>query len=139
MNPNANQGDKPPGYEEPGHASNQQGLSGASSAQETSGLQNMAESTGLASAARRIGGAGDYVRHTILGYVDRLTGDTASADEKDRLAARGYEQMNTGKEQPPAGIVQTPIPVEYYANEVNKPAAITDPSVLGGPDPKEKH
>ncbi|EPS35289.1 hypothetical protein H072_11337 [Dactylellina haptotyla CBS 200.50] len=117
----ATEPEKPPQYEEAppvGHSSAST-ASASVNPQPTSSLQNMIESSGIGDAARRIEGAGEYFRHTLLAQVDRFAGDVASADEKEQLANRGYDQMTTGKRTPQSttGFI-SPV-TEYYAPEAH--------------------
>ncbi|KAF3107424.1 hypothetical protein TWF102_000344 [Orbilia oligospora] len=67
--------------------------------------------SGIAQVTRRVTGAGDYFRNTILANVERLAGDAAIADEKERLARTGYQQMRGRPEEH----THTPPISEYYA------------------------
>ncbi|RVD90374.1 uncharacterized protein DFL_001340 [Arthrobotrys flagrans] len=53
----------------------------------------------ITQAARRVTGASEYFRNTILANVERLAGDAAIADEKERLARIGYQQMRGRSEE----------------------------------------
>ncbi|KAK6330638.1 hypothetical protein TWF718_002835 [Orbilia javanica] len=55
--------------------------------------------SGMAKVTRRATGAGEYFRNTILANVERLAGDAAVADEKERLARIGYQQMRGRSEE----------------------------------------
>ncbi|KAF3923600.1 hypothetical protein ABW21_db0202510 [Orbilia brochopaga] len=93
--------DKPPGYEAFPPTVNAPPTASTSAPPQPSGIQNMLESAGVGDAARRVEGASDYLRHTLMGFVDRVAGYRDAADEKDRLAAIGYDQMSTGKRREP--------------------------------------
>ncbi|KAF3903846.1 hypothetical protein ABW20_dc0100565 [Dactylellina cionopaga] len=114
-----NSNEKPPKYEEAppvGHSSTSSSAINTSQ-RPGSGIEDMVESIGLGDAARRVEGAGDYLRHTLLAHVDRFAGDHVSADEKERLANRGYDQMTTGKREQAGSSLSTPLVTEYYAPE----------------------
>ncbi|KAK6496081.1 hypothetical protein TWF481_002105 [Arthrobotrys musiformis] len=66
--------------------------------------------SGVAQATTRATGAGDYFRNTILAAVERLAGDAAVADEKERLARIGYQQMRGRPEEH----THTPPVSEYH-------------------------
>ncbi|KAK6542357.1 hypothetical protein TWF694_006316 [Orbilia ellipsospora] len=135
MNPS--DAEKPPKYEDSVRPpTTTTTMTSSSNSERPSGLENMIESSGLGDAARRIEGAGEYLRHTLLAQVDRFAGDSASADEKDRLANRGYDQMTTGKRGESSSAA--PPVTEYYApgapgGNIN-PGAVND---WNGVDKKE--
>ncbi|KAK6353639.1 hypothetical protein TWF696_005601 [Orbilia brochopaga] len=107
MGSNVDRQDKPPGYEEFPPTVNAPTTADSSTSQQSSmRFESMMDSYGVGDAARRIEGASDYFRHTLLGFVDRVAGYRDAADEKDRLAAIGYDQMSTGKRRESAAVSQ---------------------------------
>ncbi|KAK6502648.1 hypothetical protein TWF506_003226 [Arthrobotrys conoides] len=79
--------------------------------EESNPASTNSSTSGIAQAARRVTGAGDYFRNTVLANVERLAGDAAIADEKERLARMGFQQMRGRSEEH----THTPPISEYYA------------------------
>ncbi|KAF3929686.1 hypothetical protein AA313_de0204306 [Arthrobotrys entomopaga] len=140
MNPSGSE--KPPNYEDsvrPTSTTTNTTTAISSNPGRPNMLENAIESIGLGDAARRVEGAGEYLRHTLLAQVDRFAGDNASADEKNRLANRGYDQMTTGKRgESSSSSTAAPAVTEYYAPDA--PGADINPNAVNdwsGIDRKE--
>ncbi|KAJ6263926.1 hypothetical protein Dda_0063 [Drechslerella dactyloides] len=118
--------DKPPVYQEFTPAVNPPTAASTSApAQQPTTIEGMIESTGFGDTARRIEGASDYFRHSLLGFVDRVTGFGDAANEKDRLAAVAYDQMSTGKRAEPVTASQ-PLPPAEHIPAPSQAATTTD-------------